>query len=222
MDRLGRGLALATILLAAGCQPTESTANPTRPEDRSPIVVQVDLDGSIRLDCETHRSEAALERLSRLQADSDGRWIILDASGMDDGGFLLDDPSHLIALMDLYAGLLKHSDRAAVRPMPSLYTPKTIKELGIELPTPAQARQPAPVDAPLAIAIESDGTFRIDGKEVDAQGLAKAIEEAGKRDPKPRVQLWVDRRTGFTQVYSVTDQLMRHGLTNWSMRAQPE
>ncbi|MFP4054295.1 MAG: ExbD/TolR family protein [Phycisphaerae bacterium] len=99
-------------------------------------------------------------------------------------------------------------------------TKKSIKELGITLPTPsANAELVKPKDRDLVIRVTAEGETYVDSTEVQQQGMLDAIREAAQ-NPDTKVRFEVDRDTRVRHLMPIWDQLKHYGLTNWGMRTQ--
>jgi len=99
-------------------------------------------------------------------------------------------------------------------------TKKSIKELGIQLPPPAQAvSEVKPKDKDLVIRVTKDGEVYIGDRKAGQQDVLDAIK-AYKRDPKAtnKVRFEIDRRADFEHFYPIMDQLQHYRLTDWGFR----
>jgi biopolymer transport protein ExbD len=99
-------------------------------------------------------------------------------------------------------------------------TKKSIKELGITLPTPsANAELVKPKDRDLVIRVTAEGETYVGSTQVQKQGMLDAIREASQ-NPRRKVRFEVDRQTRLRHLMPIWDQLKHYGLTTWSMRTQ--
>ena len=99
-------------------------------------------------------------------------------------------------------------------------TKKSIKELGITLPTPsANAELVKPKDRDLVIRVTAEGETYVGSTQVQKQGMLDAIREASQ-NPDRKVRFELDRDTRVRHLMPIWDQLKHYGLTNWGMRTQ--
>ena len=102
-------------------------------------------------------------------------------------------------------------------------TKKSIKELGIRLPSPGAAvSEIKPKDKDLVIRVTHDGRTFVGDREVQKQGVLDGIREAQARDPNTKVRFEIDRRAQFQHLFPIMDQLKHYGLNDWSFRVQME
>ncbi len=102
-------------------------------------------------------------------------------------------------------------------------TKKSIKELGIQLPTPGAAvSEVKPKDKDLVLRVTADGRTFVGDREVHKQGVLDAIRDARARDPNTKVRFEIDRRATFETLFPIMDHLKHYGLSDWSFRVQME
>ena len=98
-------------------------------------------------------------------------------------------------------------------------TKKSIKELGIQLPSPGVAvSEVKPKDKDLVIRVTQAGETWVGDRQVNKQRMLDAIREAQQLDPKTKVRFEIDRRAKFEHLFPVFDQLKHYGLTEWGFR----
>lgn len=88
------------------------------------------------------------------------------------------------------------------------------RELGIELPAAASAREPQPVPEELVINVFRDGRVTLLGREVAREALAAALSEAARSRGDVPVTIRGDRLVHHEDVVAVLDACGLAGLVN--------
>jgi len=125
----------------------------------------------------------------------------------------------LIALIDCIFFLLMFFMVATSFTQPDQRKPQ--KELPVTLPTSqiSLEREEA-VPAPLAIGVDKDGKFFLDGEPVSTQTLHGRLKAEAVRDPGRRIRIDGDQLAKYQDIVHVLDLCQFERLTNISMHTR--
>jgi biopolymer transport protein ExbD len=98
---------------------------------------------------------------------------------------------------------------------------KQAKDLAIELPASDAALEPAgATDAALAIGVDAQGRFAIDGQPLSVQALHDRLREVARANPNRAVRIEGDRRTAYQHIVHVLDLCAFEGLTRVTLKTR--
>ena len=88
------------------------------------------------------------------------------------------------------------------------------RELGIELPSAASAREPEPLPEEIVINVFRDGRVSLAGRSVEREALESYLQRAGRADPTTPVTIRGDRLVHHEEIVRVMDACGTAGLSN--------
>ncbi len=102
-----------------------------------------------------------------------------------------------------------------------MLTANLIARQSLEVDLPKASQGTAPPASPLGILLLRDGTLRLSGQPVTADGLRDAVAAAVKKDPKVQAIIGADKAVSHGRVVWVLDLIKTLGVGSFAIQIDP-